>query len=209
MAGSKRNFLAVTPVALSIVCGLGGCSPKIADATHADDLSRPVASLQELMQTVIDPSADGVWNAVETVSTRAGDEVRAPKSPEEWLEVRRAAITLIEGSNLLMMKGRVVGRQFFPAEASGALDSTQIQERIGASRAAFAGFAVALREAGVSALEAVDAKDPVALVKSGGALDEVCEGCHLSFWYPNQVIPAFPSEQDASRPIFRSGVLKN
>jgi hypothetical protein len=208
MAGSKYICLAVIPVALSMVSGLEGCSPKVSDATHAGDLARPVASLQELMQTVIDPSADGVWNAVETVSTRAGDEVKEPKSPEEWLEVRRAAITLIEGSNLLMMEGRVVGHQFFPAEASGALDSAQIQARIDASRAAFAGFAVALREAGVSALAAVDEKDPVALVKSGGAIDEVCEGCHLSFWYPNQVIPPFPSNTDSSRPILRSGEAK-
>jgi hypothetical protein len=205
MAELRRKFLAVTPVALAIVIGLDGCSRQAQDAAPADGSLRPVASIQELMQAVVDPSADCVWNAVETVSTHAGDEIKEPKTPEEWLEVRRSAITLIEGANLLLMAGRVVGRQYFPAEASGALDSTQIQERIGGNRTAFVGFAVALREAGVNALEAVDAKNPAALLKAGGALDEICESCHLSFWYPNQVIPPFPKEHDAAHPIFRSG----
>ena len=26
------------------------------------------------------------------------------------------------------------------------------------------------------------------------ALDEVCEGCHLKFWYPGQHIPLFPDQ---------------
>jgi hypothetical protein len=32
-------------------------------------------------------------------------------------------------------------------------------------------------------------------VKAGGVIDEICEGCHLTFWYPNQVIPSLPSGQ--------------
>ena len=47
---------------------LGACSPQAAPNATAPTL-RPVASIQELMQDVIDPCADGVWNAVETVTT--------------------------------------------------------------------------------------------------------------------------------------------
>jgi len=47
----------------------------------------------------------------------------------------------------------------------------------------------------------------LALVRAGGDIDAVCEGCHLAFWYPNQVIPAFPSADDPHRPIFRAGTL--
>jgi len=208
MAGLTTIVFAVIPVSVAFVCGLAGCSSRGSDATHAETALRPVASIQELMQSVIDPSADGVWNAVETVSTRAGVEIKQPKSPEEWLEVRRATITLIEASNLVMMEGRAVGHHYFPPEATGALDSAQIRERIGAGRSSFVGFAVALREAGESALAAVDAKDPAALLTAGGALDQICESCHLAFWYPNQVIPPFPTEQDATHPILRSGELK-
>jgi len=153
---------------------------------------RPVASLQELMQTEVDPSADGIWDAVETDVTRQGIEERQPRTPEEWAAVRKANLTLVEATNLLQIPRRLVGTKPFAAEAQGALDSDQIAERIASNQAAFDGFAQALRDAGLKALVAVDAKDPVALVKAGGSLDEICEGCHLTFWYPNQIIPALP-----------------
>ena len=28
-----------------------------------------------------------------------------------------------------------------------------------------------------------------AMLELGGTLDEVCEGCHTTFWYPNQIRP--------------------
>jgi hypothetical protein len=166
---------------------------------------RPVASIQELMQTEVDTSADGVWNAVESDATSAGTVERQPHTPEEWVAARNAAITLVEATNLLVIDGRRVGVREFPAEADGALDSAHIEVLIAARRPAFNAFAVALRQAGLAAIAAIDAKDPAALVKAGGDMDEVCEACHLTFWYPNQVIPAFPSENDPRRPIFRAG----
>jgi hypothetical protein len=166
---------------------------------------RPIASLQELMQAEIDTSADGVWNAVETISTQAGIEEHQPRTPEEWVAARSAAITLVEATNLLVIDGRRVGAKQFPAEADGALDSVHIQELVDAKRPTFNGFAAALREAGLRAIAAIDAKDPVALVRAGGEIDAVCEACHLTFWYPGQVIPAFPAANDPRRPIFRAG----
>jgi hypothetical protein len=156
---------------------------------------RPVASLQELMQTEVDPSADGIWDAVESDVTKAGIEERHPHTSDEWAAVRKANLTLVEATNLLQIPHRLVGIKPFAAEAQGALDSDQIAERIGSNRAAFDGFAQALRDAGLKALAAVDAKDPVALVKAGGTIDEICEGCHLTFWYPNQVIPSLPANK--------------
>ncbi len=150
------------------------------------------ATLQEVMDGIVDPAADGLWDAVETTLSKEGVQEKQPRTPEEWAEVRRKAITLIEASTLLSVRGRRVAAVAFPAEAAGALDSQQIQKRIDANPAAFRGFARALRLASRQALAAIDAKDPVALVKAGGVLDGVCEGCHKSFWYPNQVIPALP-----------------
>jgi hypothetical protein len=169
---------------------------------------RPVASIQELMQAEVDKAADGVWDAVATISTESGTEEHHPRTPEEWAEVRLSAIALIESTNLLVMDGRQVGAKEFPAEADGALDSRQIQALIDAKRPQFNAFAAALRENALKALAAIDAKDPAALVKAGGEIEAVCEACHLTFWYPNQIIPPFPKDDDPSRPIFRSGTAK-
>jgi hypothetical protein len=173
-------------------CALGACSLQRKPPPTAASVVplRPIASLQELMQAEVDSSADGIWNAVETVTTRSGTEERQPRTSEQWTAVRNAAITLVEATNLLVIEGRRVGASEFPAEAAGALDSAHIQALIAAKRPVFDGFAAALRGAGLTAMAAIDARDPVALVKAGGEIDQVCEACHLTFWYPNQVIPA-------------------
>jgi hypothetical protein len=181
---ARYPFLFLAAVVLS-----SGCHTK----TQPSANFKPVASLQELMQDVVDPSADGVWNAVETIVTRDGETVQQPRSETEWLQVRRSAVVLLESANLLVIPGRRVGLRPFPAEATGALDSAQIQELINAQRPVFDAFAAALRESAVAALAAIDARDPTRLVGAGGGIDQVCEGCHLKFWYPNQVIPSLPS----------------
>jgi len=34
---------------------------------------------------------------------------------------------------------------------------------------------------------AIDAKDSTALFTAGGKVDETCENCHSTFWYPGAV----------------------
>src|SRR5262249_17543674 len=64
------------------------------------------ASIKDLMESIIDPSADVLWGAVGTVADKEGVHELLPKTQEEWLDVRRAAVRIIEGGNLLMMPGR-------------------------------------------------------------------------------------------------------
>ena len=148
------------------------------------------------MQSEVDASADSIWDAVETTTSKAGDENKQPRTPEEWREVRRNAIVLIEAGNLLTVDKRKLSVAPFPAEAAGALDSTEIEKRIASNRAAFNQYALTLRQTAQTMLAAIDAQDPQALVSAGGVLDEVCESCHMTFWYPNQSIPPFPKKGD-------------
>ena len=74
-------------------------------STTAADI-HPSASLQEVMDGIVDPSADGMWDAVETTVDKDGEHDKQPRSAEEWAEVRRKTITLIEAANLLVIVGR-------------------------------------------------------------------------------------------------------
>ena len=47
---------------------------------------------------------------------------------------------------------------------------------------------------GEELLKAADAKNSQGLMDAGATMDQVCEGCHLKFWYPGQRIPRFPDE---------------
>jgi hypothetical protein len=146
------------------------------------------ATIKELMDSTVDPSADGLWDSVAVIYSKSGVEDKQPRTDEEWKAVRRNAITLMEATNLLIMDGRHAappGTQ--PNE--GELSPSEIDQRIGANPAAFAQFAHGLREAGQKALTAIDSKNAAALMEAGGGIDEACEACHVTYWYPNQKIP--------------------
>jgi Cytochrome C' len=148
-----------------------------------------LASIRELMDSEVDPAADFLWGSVASISTRAGLEERQPRTDDEWLEVRRHAVTLSEAPNLLIMKGRRVSATYVPSAGAGELDSNDVQKKIDENPQAFVALAQNLQDAAVKTLAAVDAKDPVALFELGGTIDEACEACHVTFWYPNQVLP--------------------
>jgi hypothetical protein len=149
-----------------------------------DNPLRLQASIRELMDSEIDPAADFIWASVASISTEAGLEERQPRTDEEWLEVRRRAITLIEATNLLVMNGRRVSSKYEPGSGAGELDTEQVQRKIDANRPAFVALARRLQDTGLQTLAAIDAKDPVALFDLGGTIDEACESCHVTFWYP-------------------------
>jgi hypothetical protein len=186
--GGSRLWL--LPFGISL--GVAACSPQAtptAPTVHQESPFRLTASIQEIMDAQIDPAADVLWGSVATISNEAGVEERQPRTDEEWKAVRRSALTLIEATNLLTMEGRRVAPANAPSSSPDELSPVEIQQRLDASRASFAQFAHALQEAGLKALNAIDAKDPQALMDAGGTIDEACEACHVTFWYPNQKLP--------------------
>lgn len=186
------RFLSTLAAAASLAaCSHGGTGTQSQSVQDAPAQASPfiaTATIKELMDSTVDPSADALWESVATVSSLAGEEEKKPRTPEEWLAVRRHAITLIEATNLLVMEGRhaaPAGTQ--PAE--GELSPQQIDQRIASDRAAFVQFAHGLHATATKALEAIDRKDSEALLQAGGDIDSACEACHVTYWYPNQKLP--------------------
>ena len=149
------------------------------------------------MAGMIEPSAEFLWESVSSTVTEQGVEEKQPRTDEEWNEVRRQAIILTESANLLLIEGRRVareGRQLDDHGTPGNLTLEQVEQAIATDRATFVAFGQALHDAGAAMLKAADDKDVQAIMTAGETLDEVCESCHLKFWYPGQKIPAFPDE---------------
>lgn len=144
------------------------------------------ATIKDLMESIVDPSADTIWNAVGTVADKEGIKDMAPKTPEEWAGVRRAAIRLIEGGNLLTMPGREAAPAGVKSETPGVeLEPPEITALIKKKRKSFDAFARALQGLGSEVLRASEAKNADLLVEIGGRMEEVCESCHKTFWYPS------------------------
>lgn len=161
-----------------------------ADGTRAASEHPIHTSVKDLMESIIDPSADVVWGAAGTVVDNDGTHEQFPKTEDEWRDVRRAAIRIIEGSNLLMIPDRDAAPPGTKSETPGVeLEPEEIAALIAKKREEFDGFARALQGLGMEALRASEMKSTDLLVELGGRMDNVCEGCHQTFWYPNEQIP--------------------
>lgn len=161
-----------------------------ADSLAADAPGAPgrqvLTSVKEIMESVIDPSADVVWTAVGTVVDNKGFHDALPKTADDWRAARAAAVRIIEGSNLLMMPGRAAAPPGTKSEVPGVeLEPAEIAALINRNRRSFDGFALALQQVALQALRATDSKNAALLMEAGGDMEEACEGCHQSFWYPN------------------------
>jgi hypothetical protein len=176
-----------------VTLGIAGCSPQAAPpAEPPAPQYQLTATVHDLMEGLIDPSADTLWDSVAYIASASGIEDRQPRTAEQWQAVRTGAINLIEGANLLIMPGRLVANDppgNPPQPGPGELSHAEIQKRIDAAHQGFEQFAHGLQSAGLQALAAIDARNAQALMDSGTTIDNACEACHVTYWYPNQRRP--------------------
>lgn len=118
---------------------------------------KPVADIQQLMNSVTDPATDIIWASVGTIITAQGTEERFPKTDEEWAAIRNAAMVVTESGNLMMMPGRAKDTEEWMVLSSALVD------------------------VGTRALKIIDSKDKEALFTVGGDIYAVCVNCHLKY----------------------------
>jgi len=166
-----------------ILCAVvSGCS----GARPAEPELLKTATIKDIMDSMVDPSAEFLFDSVAQIADERGITEKAPHTDEEWKEVRRHAIQLVEAPNMLVMKGRQVARVDEKAENPEIeLQPAQIQALIDGDRALFLDRVHGLQEAALLALKAADARDKDALFAACERLDKSCESCHLKYWYPN------------------------
>jgi hypothetical protein len=178
----RFSWLLLVGMSVFIVVACNRPQPPPAPAPSPYHLT---ATIKDIMDSMVDPSADTLWESVATIVSAKGTEERRPKTDEDWANVRRAAIRLIEGPNLLMMEGRHVAKAGEKSENPGIeLEPQQMEELINKDRESFIKLAHALQEAGTVALTAIDAKNAEGLLDAGETIDTACENCHLKYWYP-------------------------
>ncbi|HSC67018.1 MAG TPA: hypothetical protein VLC79_04985 [Cellvibrio sp.] len=165
-----------------------GKATLVATATNPATDFKPVATLQEIMLSVIDPNVDPIWNSISTEVTAAGTVEKRPETDEDWATLRNHAITLREVSNLLVIPGRDVAHANTSSHES-ELQAGAIQELIAAQWPEFVQRAHALQDAAKLAVDAIDAKNVERLEEVGGIIEHACEACHSQFWYPGDKVP--------------------
>jgi hypothetical protein len=142
---------------LLLVAGVAVLFDACGGATDAPPPFRPVADVRGVMNAVIDPGADAIWESVGTIITEQGTEERFPKNDEEWVAVENGALAVAEGANLLMMDSRAADREEWIRLCEALIEVSQ------------------------QTLKAVEARDKQAVFDLGGDIYAVCTNCHAKY----------------------------
>ena len=136
---------------------LAGAAAASACGGPAPPPFKPIADDKLLMQSVVDPNADLIWDAVKTIETKDGTQNIRPKTDAEWVAVRNAAVTLAESGNLLMM---------VPRARNGGEWMQLAQDMI---------------NTGEAAIRAAEARNAEKLFTVGGDIYDSCSNCHRKY----------------------------
>lgn len=150
---------------------------------------KPVVSVKELMKYSIDPISDYIFDAVGSELTKSGMVDREPKTDEDWEKIQVGAVSLAEAIYLLK-----VPRELTPP---GDLNNSQGPDAVELSPDAIKAKILrdpvewnarieALRNASLSVMDIVKRRDAKAMWDAGEFLDQACEACHRSYWYPGE-----------------------
>ena len=148
-----RTLLRSMAIGAILLCGCRDTPPPAA----APAAFTPLLDTRQLMEWVIDPAADVIWDSVKSISTEAGTKEIRPETDEQWAAVRNAGATLAESGNLLLLKERA-------RDGKEWVDSARL-----------------LVTNADKAIKAAQAKDAEALFTAGGDLYVACRTCHQQF----------------------------
>jgi hypothetical protein len=166
-------------LSVGAVLFLGGCKAAPPPVEYA-----PFGTFREVMKSIVEPNADFIWDSVATTITAKGEERKEPRTDDEWDEEHQHAIALVEATNLLLVPNRHVAKPDEKADnPEYERDPKEVEAMLAADRATFLRHVGALREAALTMLKAVEAKNVQGIDDTGGVLDKACEDCHMTYWY--------------------------
>lgn len=165
----------------------GAATPAV-PAAHPRPTFTAKSTVRDLMDGLIDPFSDFLFDAVGETAVGDKVEVKRPTSEAEWSTVREGALAMIDGARLLAVSDRHMAR---PGQRSAnplvEQEPAAMDAMVAADPAAWVKLAEGLGAAGAVALRAADARDANALGEANDRLDAACENCHLKYWYPDQL----------------------
>ena len=90
-----RKYLFFALVSI-VILAASGCTAKQAQQPGQQEPEfRTTATIKDIMDSMVDPGSDVIWDSVETVVSAKGTEEKMPRTDEEWKNVRNHAIMLL------------------------------------------------------------------------------------------------------------------
>jgi len=147
---------------------------------------RGPATVKDIMHSMVDPSADFLFQSVQLISDEHGFWEKAPQTTAQWEDVQQRFQVLADAPGILAAPSRRAAR---PRDRSKnpavELEPEEVQKLLAADRQDFIRRAQRLHDAASVGMQAVAARDKDALVRALDGIDRACESCHLHYLYPN------------------------
>ena len=140
-----RTALLVSAAVMVTGCGGAGSAPTS---------YRPVATVDQVMDAIVIPSSQAIFDAVVYEN---GELVTAPRTDDDWFRLQMHAIALAEAGNLLLMPTRTK------------------------NEAEWVSFSNALTDHAVAVSKAAEAKDVERLLAAGSDVYRACTSCHAKY----------------------------
>jgi hypothetical protein len=129
----------------------------LSGAACSNEELTPIASVEQIMETAVEPVAYKVFDAAVWVN---GVQVGGPQTDGDWKMVEANALMLAETGNLLLMGSRM-------KDQTGWVTRTH-----------------AMMDAANEAARAAAAKNTDAVFNAGTKIYQACTGCHLQYINP-------------------------
>jgi hypothetical protein len=181
------SIAAAVPLILGALLFQSCAHPAEAPAAAQTPAFTPVLSVRELMEHIVDPIADWIFDAAVIDVSEKGTVETKPLTDDDWLKVERGALILAESANLLKMPRAMVpaGHASLKDEPGGPeLTPGEIEAKINQDPAMWNQHADGLRTAALESLAIIKTRDVEGLFEAGNKIDRACESCHLEYWYP-------------------------
>jgi cytochrome c556 len=151
-------------------------------------------NLHELMKNVVAPQTQVVWDVGNEALDDQGNPDASKLKPADWTRIAAAAGKVKQASQTLAQADHVMAAapgQKIEGEGSTpeAFGAKQVQKVMDANSKVFRAFAQQLASSMDEVIAAAQKKDATKLADVSGRLDQVCESCHMQFWYPEQKAP--------------------
>ncbi len=157
MASKKIDYTKLG-LLLTICFIMLGCSENQTEEPPPVEAAYNTAlNVQQVMNLVLEPASDILWDSAGWVMDAAGYEDLYPTTDEGWEYVRAQAAVVIEAGNMLALPGRAEDADAWMIYSQG------------------------LSEAGILAMEAASAQNEEDFFQAGAQLYSVCTACHQAY----------------------------
>jgi cytochrome c556 len=145
------------------------------------------------MKAVVAPQAQILWDVGNRGMDDDGNPDGSRLTAADWEALGKAAEAMRASSERMAAASAITvvapGAKIQDEGTPGAATPQQIEAWIAADPKAFASHARDLAAVAAEFAQAATARDAVKLASASGRLDEVCEACHMQFWYPAAAAP--------------------